>query len=242
MQQSGGSLLCTWSIWTYPVGLSLITTGYRHGRSSLVSSRTSPTLSLTLFNSHVDGTMQKTFKATLMKPLDSEVTATPPFRQLIPLSLMPHFSYICRLGLLFHQESLAECSISYNNDLRFVCELFWVNLRWLVLVKYSQVLVKSIFIFKSTWVQVLFEADEYCKIGTRVPKYRSTEYFGPKPVYTMVLKPYNRVFYRAILIIDSDGFQVASLDLILDSQTEGTVLGTGMKYNISYIINPQKVA
>ena len=23
--------------------------------------------------------------------------------------------------------------------------------------------------------------DEYCKIGTRVPKYRSTEYFGPKP-------------------------------------------------------------
>ena len=35
-------------------------------------------------------------------------------------------------------------------------------------------------------VRVL-STDEYCKIGTRVPKYRSTEYFGPKPgMYAIV--------------------------------------------------------
>ena len=88
------------------------------------------------------------------------------------------------------KESLTECFISCNNDLGFVCELFWINLRWLVLVKYSQVLVKRTLIFKSTWVQlrvqVLFKSTstEYrrvLQIGTRVPKYRSTEYFGPKP-------------------------------------------------------------
>ena len=47
--------------------------------------------------SHVDGTMQKTPKATLM----SQKLHRHLHRQLIPSSLMPHFSSICRRTLPF---------------------------------------------------------------------------------------------------------------------------------------------
>ena len=89
------------------------------------------------------------------------------------------------------KESLTECSISCNNDLGFVCELFWINLRWLVYSqstrKYSLkvLLFLKVLEYKYEYKHFLkvrvLSTDEYCKIGTRVPKYRSTEYFGPKP-------------------------------------------------------------
>ena len=57
----------------------------------------SPTFSLT----HVDGTMQKTSKATLMNHLESEVTSTSP--PLINTTIIDaSFSSICRRALPFH--------------------------------------------------------------------------------------------------------------------------------------------
>ena len=78
-------------------------------------------------------------------------------------------------------------AIKIYNDLWFVCELFWINFKWLVLVKYSLkvLLFLKVYEYKYEYryyskVGVL-STDEYCKIGTRVPKYWNTENFDPKP-------------------------------------------------------------